>query len=504
MTQAIINLDLPGATISRHLFGHFSEHLGRCVYGGIWVGPDSPTPNIRGLRRDVVEALRDLKIPNLRWPGGCFADDYHWRDGVGPQSNRPKMVNSHWGDVVEDNAFGTHEFMDLCELTGAQPYVCGNVGSGTVREMSEWVEYMTRDDDSPMSALRRSNGRDRPWALPFFGIGNESWGCGGNMTAEHYANVVRNYATYVRDQGGNQVCRIAVGPGDNDYSWTETMMASLGDLDCPRCSPTPIQALSLHYYTFTGDWRDKGDAVGFTEDEWYLAFQRAARMKALLDRHGRIMDVHDPYKKVGLVVDEWGTWWNVTAGTNPGFLQQQNTLRDALVAAIHFDAFQAHADRVVMANIAQTVNVLQSVLLTDPESGALIKTPTYHMFALNIPHMDASRLSVHLKDVPTLEVDRQELPLVGVYASVKDRAVTFSLTNLDARRPHRLSLDLRGGRVSQMAGQILTGETVNAHNTSDHLDAVIPKEFDGFEEDQSMLEVDLPPRSFVSLTATMV
>ena len=331
---AVIDLDLTGPTISRHVYGHFAEHLGRCVYGGFWVGEGSAIPNEGGIRLDVVEALRRIGIPNLRWPGGCFADDYHWRDGIGPRELRPRMVNSHWGDVVEDNSFGTHEFMALCELLGADPYVSGNVGSGSVREMSEWVEYLTRGDDSPMAALRRENGRDEPWRVPFWGLGNEAWGCGGNLRVEQFASLARQYATYVRDHGDNTVYRIAAGANSDDYHWTETLMRSFDDLAAPDSRAWPFQAVSLHYYTMTRGWSSKGAATGFDEEEWYLALRNATRIEELVSRHEAVMDRWDPQRKVGLVVDEWGTWWDVEPGTNPGFLYQQNTLRDALVAAV--------------------------------------------------------------------------------------------------------------------------------------------------------------------------
>ncbi|GAB3168445.1 alpha-L-arabinofuranosidase C-terminal domain-containing protein [Myceligenerans halotolerans] len=498
-TTAIINLDLPGPVISRHVYGHFAEHLGRCIYGGFWVGEDSDVPHVRGIRSDVVAALRALRIPNLRWPGGCFADTYHWRDGVGPRKQRPRIVNSHWGDVVEDNAFGTHEFLDLCELLGAEPYVSGNVGSGSVQEMAEWVEYLTRGDDSPMAALRREHGRDEPWRVPFWGIGNETWGCGGNMRAEQYASLARHYSTFVRDQGENRVYRIAVGPHDDQYDWTETMMRSFDDLAADPAAPAdPFQALSLHYYTMTGSWSDKGEATRFTEDEWYTALSRASRIEEFLARHSTVMDRYDPHRKVGLAVDEWGTWWNAEPGTNPGFLYQQNTLRDALVASTHLDAFHRHADRVVMANIAQTVNVLQAMLLTDPDSGALVLTPTYHVFEMNTGHHDAASLDVFLRDVPTTEADGRTLPLVSVTASTRDDGALVSLSNLDAAEPREVVLDLRGRTAEWTGARILTAPALQSHNTPDAPSAVAPAPFDGVREHPRGLLVELPPHSYVT------
>jgi alpha-N-arabinofuranosidase len=499
--RVVVDLDLPGATISRHVYGHFAEHLGRCIYGGFWVGEDSPVENVRGIRSDVVEALRAIRIPNLRWPGGCFADDYHWRDGIGPRDQRPRMVNSHWGDVVEDNAFGTHEFMDLCELLGAEPYVSGNVGSGTVREMSEWIEYLTRADDSPMAALRRSHGRDEPWKVPFWGIGNEAWGCGGNLRAEQFASLARQYATYVRDHGGNTTYRIAAGARDDEYHWTEALMRSFESLDGGYGPAAPFQAVSMHYYTLTGPWSDKGSATEFTVDEWYLALARAQHMGELLERHSTVMDRYDPHRRVGLVVDEWGTWWNVEPGTNPGFLYQQNTLRDALVASLHFDAFHRHADRVVMANIAQTVNVLQAMILTDPESGALVLTPTYHVFAMNTGHHDARALQAHVVDADdaTHEVDGATMPTLSASASTTGATALVSLSNLDAELPRTVVLDLRGRAVVGHRAQVLTAGTLGAHNTPDQPDAVAPRAHDGVRPHTRGLEVDLPAHSYVTV-----
>ena len=500
--RVVIDLDLPGATISRHLYGHFAEHLGRCIYGGFYVGEDSEIPNTRGIRDDVVEALRALQIPNLRWPGGCFADDYHWRDGIGPREERPRMVNSHWGDVVEDNSFGTHEFMDLVELLDTEAYVNGNVGSGTVAEMSDWIEYLTRADDSPMASLRRANGRDEPWKVPYFGIGNEAWGCGGNMKAEDYVALARQYSTYVRDHAGNQVTRIAAGASDGDVHWTETLMRTFGPglAESPEGAAGPFQAISLHYYTMTGPWEDKGSATEFSEDEWYTALSRASHMDELLSRHSTVMDRYDPYRKVGLVVDEWGTWWNVEPGTNPGFLYQQNTVRDALVASIHFDGFHRHADRLLMANIAQTVNVLQAMILTDPDSGALVLTPTYHVFAMNAGHHDARALPAHvvLPEQPQ-EVDGRPLPLLSASASTAQDSALVSLSNLDASEPRTVVLDLRGREVTGHRAQVLTAEDTAAHNTPENPAAVAPTELTAVRPHERGLEVELPAHSYATI-----
>ncbi|WP_125773720.1 alpha-N-arabinofuranosidase [Antribacter gilvus] len=495
--SAVIDLDVPGPTISRHLYGHFAEHLGRCIYGGFWVGEDSPIPNEGGIRADVVEALRALDIPNLRWPGGCFADEYHWSDGIGPRADRPRMINTHWGDVEENNHFGTHEFMALCELLGTEPYVSSNVGSGSVREASDWVEYLTRDGDSPMARLRRENGRDEPWKVRFWGVGNEPWGCGGNLRAEQFAPLARQYATYARNHGGNELYRIAAGASDDDYQWTATLMkevtSRLGDRD-PR---DLFQAVSFHYYTFTGEWSDKGSATSFTRDEHWTAMSRALRVRQYIAGHAAVMDAYDPTKKIGLALDEWGTWWNVEPGTNPGFLYQQNAMRDALVAAVHFDAFHDHADRLRLANIAQTVNVLQAMVLTDEDR--LVLTPTYHVFEMNRPHHDAQALAVRVRDRAEREVDGASIPTVSASASVKDGRVALSVTNLDPDASARVELDLRGRDVTAVSGRVLAGADVADHNTFDGPTTVAPRAFDGATLEGGRLVLDVPAGAFVVL-----
>ncbi|UCM89354.1 alpha-N-arabinofuranosidase [Streptomyces marincola] len=502
---AVINLDLEGPVISRHLYGHFAEHLGRCIYGGFWVGEDSPIPNEGGIRLDVVEALRRLNIPNLRWPGGCFADEYHWTDGIGPREDRPRMVNTHWGDVEENNHFGTHEFMALCDLLGADPYISGNVGSGTVKEMSDWVEYLTRPGDSPMARLRRGNGRDEPWRVPFWGLGNETWGCGGNMRAEHYADLARQYATYCRDHGDNKLYRIAAGASDDDYAWTETLMKQISCFGCEATPKNFFQGLSFHYYTIAGTWEAKGSATQFGNEDYYRTLFNAQRVDRLISGHSAVMDVYDPGRKVGLVLDEWGTWWEVEPGTNPGFLHQQNTLRDALVAGLHFDVFHRHAERLFMANIAQTVNVLQAMVLTDDQE-RLILTPTYHVFEMNKGHQDARALDVHLR-VPgaARAVGDGELRTVSASASVRDDTLLISVSNLDAEDGLSLTFDLRGRVAGEHTARILTADRPQAHNTGEAPGTVAPRAFDGVRrtEDNGGLRVELPPHSFVTIEAPL-
>jgi alpha-L-arabinofuranosidase len=489
--KVIINADINGGKINKNIYGHFAEHLGRCIYEGIWVGEDSAIPNTDGIRNDVIAALKQIKIPVLRWPGGCFADEYHWKDGIGQKENRKRMVNTHWGGVVENNHFGTHEFMRLCELLECEPYICGNVGSGTVQEMSEWVEYMTFEGESPMANWRRANGREDPWKLKYFGVGNENWGCGGNMRPEYYADLYRRYQTYVRNYGENRIYKIAGGANIDDYNWTEVLMDNAHWL---------MDGLSLHYYTIPGDfWLGKGSAIDFPEDEWFITMKKALHMDELITKHSTIMDKYDPQKRVGMIIDEWGTWFDVEPGTNPGFLYQQNTIRDALVAGLHFNIFHKHADRVQMANIAQTVNVLQAMILTEGEK--MILTPTYHVFDMYKVHHDAQVLAVN-STFGNYEWNGQTLPQVTVTASKNaEGKVHISLCNIDHQNKALLDLDLRGVDAldSKVSGTIITAKRMNAHNTFEAPDVVKPVEFTGVTVVNNQWAIKLPPMSVVTL-----
>jgi len=485
-----LQVDQPGPVISPGIYGHFAEHLGGCIYGGIWVGEDSPIPNTRGIRNDVVAALKAIDIPVLRWPGGCFADEYHWKDGIGPSAQRPEMINTHWGGTVENNHFGTHEFLDLCEQLGTEPYVCGNVGSGTPQEMMEWVEYMTSDAESPMANLRRQNGREEPWKLKYFGVGNESWGCGGNMRPEYYADLYRRFSTFVKNYPGNRIYRIAGGANSGDYNWTEVLMNQAG---------RRMDGLSLHYYTIaTGNWRDKGSATVFEEDQWHSTLRRTLEMDNLISRHSAIMDKYDERKRVGLIVDEWGTWYNVEPGTNPGFLYQQNTLRDGLVAALNFHIFHRHADRVHMANIAQTVNVLQAMILTDDDR--MVLTPTYHVFEMFKTHQGGTSLPVEV-ETPDYVFGSEKMPAVSASASrlASSGAVTLSLVNADPHRLAALECTLAGVVAESVRARVLTAEAMNAHNTFDAPQTVAPAAFGDASLEGELLRVTLPPRSVVVL-----
>jgi alpha-N-arabinofuranosidase len=498
MNEITLDVKIAKTTIDRNIYGHFSEHLGRCIYEGFWVGEDSPIPNVRGIRSDVVAALRRIKAPVLRWPGGCFADEYHWMDGVGPREQRPTMINTHWGGVVENNHFGTHEFMDLCDQLGCEPYICGNVGSGTVQEMSQWVEYVTFDGKSPMTDLRRAHGRSEPWRLKYFGVGNENWGCGGRMTPEYYADLYRRYALYTRDYGDNKLYRIACGARNDDYHWTEVMMAKAGSDQLP--GGPYMDGLALHYYTSVRrlpDGSREGSATVFDEAGWIEIVSKAFFMDELVRKHGTIMDKYDPDKKVAMIVDEWGTWYAVEPGTHPRFLYQQNTMRDAIAAAVTLDIFNNHADRVRMANIAQTVNVLQALVLTQHEK--MLLTPTYHVFDLYAAHQDATLVPVDVQS-ERYQHAGYSVPAISASASVSDEGkLHLTASNANPHKDIAVSVFIRGLKGCAVEGRALHAAAMNAHNTFEQPDVVKPQPFNGARLAAEGVEFVIPKMSVIAL-----
>ncbi|MDB4915397.1 MAG: alpha-N-arabinofuranosidase [Gemmatimonadetes bacterium] len=481
----IINADQGRDTISRHIYGHFAEHLGRGIYDGIWMKKSDGSWQIRD---DVVQALRAIKIPNVRWPGGCFADYYHWKDGIGDKARRPTLVNNNWGGVTEDNAVGTHEFLDLTQKLGTEPFVVGNLGSGTVQEMSEWWEYINQPGGSPMAKQRAANGHPEPWNVRFWGVGNESWGCGGNMRPEYYADEFKRYAGFLPGYGRVRPFRIATGPSDDNYNWTEVMMRDAGRM---------IDGLDLHHYMLTGTWAQKGNATQFGEAEWAELLQKATQFDALIARHSTIMDRYDPQKRVWLVVGEWGTWHQGEPGSNPSFLYQQNSLRDALVAAVSLNTFNQHADRVKMANIAQTVNVLQAMILTQGDK--LLMTPTYHVYEMYTVHHDAVMLPMTL-DAGRYTFGDRTMPAVSGSAS-RDASgkIHITLTNLDPNQPRTINASVRGHAVSSVTGRVLTSDRMTTFNSFEAPNAIHPVAFSGAKLTGNALSITLPPKSVVVL-----
>lgn len=489
MAKIYVNPEVKCGKINREIYGHFAEHIGRCIYEGIFVGEDSAIPNVKGIRKDVVEALKEMQIPVLRWPGGCFADEYHWRDGIGPKEKRRKMVNTNWGGVIEDNSFGTHEFMELCEQLDCKCYINGNVGSGTVREMAEWVEYMSFDGESTMAELRRKNGREKPWKVDYFAVGNEPWGCGGNMRPQFYADEYRRYQTYIKNYPGQSVYRIACGADCTDYEWTEVLMRNAAQF---------MDGLSLHYYTFpSGTFFGKGNATKFSKEEYYTTLKRTSFMEELIQRHGGIMDRYDPEKKVGMIIDEWGAWYDAEPGDHPGFNFQQNTMRDAMVAAWNLNLFNHHCDRVKMANIAQMVNVLQSVILTEGER--MIKTPTYHVFEMFKHHQEAELLYSQMV-CGSLETSLGALEQVTQSASVNEKGeIHLTIANISADASCPVEIDFGKKEILLAEGEILTGD-IHDKNTFQNPEAVKKVSYDGVKEEKGVLFMEMPSCSLVHLT----
>ena len=475
--------------IYKEIYGQFAEHLGTCIYGGLWVGENSSIPNIKGYRTDVFNALKNLHVPVLRWPGGCFADEYHWTDGIGPRDQRPKMQNNNWGGTIENNSFGTHEFLNLCEMLGGEPYISGNVGSGTVEELAKWVEYMTSAGDTPMAKLRRQNGRQEPWHVKFLGVGNESWGCGGNMRPEYYADLYRRYSTYCRNYDGNNLYKIASGASDYDYTWTKTLMDRVGHR---------MDGISLHYYTVTGWSGSKGSATKFNDDDYYWTMGKCLEIENVIKKHCDIMDQTDPKKQTGLLVDEWGTWWDEEQGTTRGHLYQQNALRDAFVAALTLNVFNKHTDRIRMANIAQVVNVLQSMILTNDKQ--MVLTPTYHVFEMYKGFQDATYLPLDLTcDSMSVRGDRK-IPLVSTSAAKeKNGNIIISLANVSLKNSEDLTINLQGANVQKVTGRILTSKNITDFNDFDHPNVVEPTDFNNVKIKKGELKLKVPAKSIVVL-----
>ena len=486
--------DQDGPVINKNIYGHFSEHLGRCIYEGYWVGENSEIPNTNGIRNDVVAALKNIEAPVIRWPGGCFADEYHWMDGIGPKENRPTIVNVHWGGVTEDNSFGTHEFLELCRQVGCEPYICGNVGSGSVKEMRDWVEYITFDGTSPMANLRRQNGQDEPWKVKYWGVGNENWGCGGRMTAEYYTNLYKNFAAYLRNYSGNRLYKIAGGANRTDYEWTEVCMREIGNR---------MNGLSLHHYIHplgVFSRREEGysmSATEFGEKDWFQILGGALTLDEVIAKHCAIMDRYDPEKRIALIMDEWGTWYATEPGTNPRFLYMQDSLRDAVFAGLVLNNFNKRCERVQMTNIAQTVNVLQAMILTDGPD--MLLTPTYHIYYMYKVHHDAERLPIKLKTVD-YTFEGQSMEALNASASRDDQGIIhISVVNVDPHNSQKLTTEIRGTKPKQVSGLVLTASDMTAHNTFEKKEVVKPSKFDDVGISTNTVTATIPSKSVVVL-----
>lgn len=490
--KIVLNTNAAKDTINKNIYGHFAEHLGRCIYDGLYVGENNKAiANKNGIRSDIVEALKKLKTPVLRWPGGCFADTYHWKDAIGPKDKRKNINNTSWGNVREDNSFGTHEFLELCETIGAEPYLAINMGSGTVQEAVEWVHYVNQPNgSSDLTDLRMQNGRSKPWNVKYWGVGNESWDCGGNMTAAYYVNEYKKYATLMTSYSNTEkLFRIAVGPGTEDYNWAETVMK---EVPLKR-----IEGLSIHHYSVI-NWSKKGSATQFSEEEYFKTMEQAWRMERMVSKNSEVMDKYDPQKKVALIVDEWGGWYDVEPGTNGAFLYQQNSMRDAMIAGLSLNIFNNHCDRVRMANLAQMVNVLQAVILTKEEK--LVLTPTYHVMEMYNVHQDALMIPLSVSSNDYSMGDKKIQAVSASASKDKNNNVHVSLVNMDAAKEQQIDIDLGSITAKSVSGRILQSGKIQDHNTFDNSEKIKPVAFSNAVLKGKTLSVKLPPFSVVVLT----
>jgi alpha-N-arabinofuranosidase len=496
----VISGDNSGPTISRDIFGQFTEMLGEGVYGGIWVGKDSKIPNVRGIRTDVVTALRAINVPVVRWPGGCFADQYNWRNGIGPVQSRVATVN-FWGNVVEPNSFGSDEYMDFVDQIGSEAYLSVNVGSRTPAEAAEWLEYLTTDQPSTLGMLRAANGHSKPYRIKYLGIGNESWGCGGGMTGARYVEEYKRFATFIRNMNPAQngaikfikskdaMREIAVGPDSDKTEYTEAVMTAWSQKPAYGWD---IDGLSLHFYTGGSKGVLSSPSTAFGEEEYATSIMNTYRMDELIGIHSAVMDKYDPKKKVGLMVDEWGLWATPDKGTNFMFMRQHGSLRDGIVAAINLNIFARHADRVRMANIAQLANVIHSLILTDQEK--MVLTPTYYVYKMYVPFQDATLLRLDLAP-GQYKVGEVTLPQIdGIAARARNGSIWLALTNIDAEKSTDLTVAVQDSAAHSASGDVLTGPKVDSANTFGEPDTASLKPV-RFEVKRGKLALRLPPKS---------
>ncbi|MDR3702576.1 MAG: alpha-L-arabinofuranosidase C-terminal domain-containing protein [Candidatus Sulfopaludibacter sp.] len=457
-TKVSVLADTEIGTVRPQFHSHFAEHLGSCVYGGLWVGRNSPIPNIDGYRKDAVTYLKELGIPVLRWPGGCFADDYHWRDGIGPYGKRPKRVNLHWGGYVEDNSFGIHEFMGLCKLIGAEPYIAGNVGSGSPDELRNWVEYCNHPGGSTLSDERIANGAREPFNIRYWGVGNENWGCGGPMTPEHYGEMYRIFTNYMRTFGGTQLFLVACGPNGNDMRWSRNLLSTIGAGRLPN-------GWSTHFY-------EGGDLAPtkFTTDAMYKQFRVFPNVEQCIVAQRALLDSYDPRRRCGVILDEWGVWDQMVPAEerSNGRLWQQSTMRSAVGAGLGLNIFNRLADKLYMANIAQMVNVLQSILLTDgPEGKNTVRTSTYYAFQLFKAHRSNMAVKVETESSDPLSL--------SMSASKSASELVVSFVNPSATADLEVDCTVRGFPARSGTARILHSADLNACNTFENPDALAPK-----------------------------
>ena len=475
----------PIGTIRPAVYSQFAEHIGGVIYDGVWVGPDSKIPNVQGIRKDIIDHVKRIGPVVVRWPGGCFADAYHWRDGIGPREKRPRR-HGRWRDDTESNQFGTHEFLTFCKLCGVEPYLAANVGTGTASEYQNWVEYCNAPAGATSLADERGANGDRdPFGVRYWGVGNESWGCGGKFTPEDYCREYRRFTEWVPNYGV-PLYLIAAGPNGNDVDWTRRFFAKWAD-----GARAPIRGWSPHYYCGT-----TGHATKFTDDQWYEMLEKANRMERLIGDQWAAMGEFDREHKVKLIIDEWGTWHPEGTEINKRHLfEQMGTLRDALVAGLTLDTFNRHADKVDMANIAQLVNNLQSLFLADGDK--FVATPNFHVFETYRPHQGAQavRLDVQAPEVGFKAGGRDaKVFRVAGSASRNERGLTLTLVHTHASEPAEIVVRVRDAKIARARHTTLTHKALNAHNTFERPDEVTPTAAD-VEAREGELRLTLAPAS---------
>ncbi len=477
--RVLIRTDAEIGTVKPEFHGHFAEHLGSCVYGGLWVGKNSHISNINGYRKQAVEYLREVGIPVLRWPGGCFADDYHWREGIGPAAQRQKRVNIHWGGYLEDNSFGTHEFIGLCRLLGAEPYLAGNVGSGSPKELRDWIEYCNYPSGSTISDERAANGSPEPFHVRYWGVGNENWGCGGNMKPEEYAHLFRDFSVYIKEFGGTAPFRVACGPSGDDVQWSRGVLDGLrGDLP---------DGFSMHYYSGGPDFATK-----YTNDHMNEQLSSYAKVEASLVHQRAVLDGYEKGSKVGLLLDEWGVWDGIPEDDERkyGKLWQQSTMRSAVAAGLGLNVFNRQADKLYMCNIAQIVNVLQSMLLTDgPEGERCVRTTTYHTFSLFKAHRSKTAVKVETADSSPLGI--------SVSASKSEKELVITCVNPRSDSDAHVECTIHGSSLKQGTAQILHDSDLNSCNSFEQPNRVVPQKH-AIRMDGTRIQIDLPGLSVVT------
>jgi alpha-L-arabinofuranosidase len=481
-SQIEILLDEPIGTISPKLHGQFSEHIGGVIYDGVWVGEASTIPNVGGIRKELITKLQQLNVPVVRWPGGCFADSYDWRDGIGPRAKRPRRTNFWANDPFmrkapngpqkyEPNQFGTDEFMHFCSLIDAEPYVAANVRGLTALDMDHWVAYCNSPAGmTTLADLRAGNGRAEPYRAIYWGVGNESWGCGGNFTPDEYASEFRRFTTWVPDYGLS-LHFIGSGPNGDDFAWTRGFFEALAAKGPDQLDR--VWGWALHYYCGTSG---KGQAIDFTVEDWYDLLGKASRMESLIARHWSVMGETDETHKVKLVVDEWGTWHKPGTEIAPGFLFCQiPTMRDALVSALTLDIFHRNAEKLGMANVAQLINNLNCLFLAHHDR--FIVTPNFYVFDMYKAHQGGKSLRLLVAAPPisyARELDRVGATLWGLSgsASLLRKKLVLTTVNPHVTEGRSAEITVRGASVESCRVKTLTNPDIHAHNSFSHPNAI--------------------------------